>query len=330
MRAFRFHRPRTAAAAAQVAGENKTAVIKANGIDLLDRMKEGVDKPSDVIGLVDVEGLDTIGLGPDGEVVIGASVTLSEIAANDLIQKTLPILAESAGDAASPQLRHRATIAGNLCQHTRCGYYRLASFPCLKRGGEVCPSRQEGGVRDFAGIADNGVCASAHPSSIAPVLGALGAEIHVLAGDTERVVPFDDFWHAPTKGRASDTVLEPGDLITSVVIPTRPNKPLLGYAEIRQKAAYDWPLASAAVMIVLDNERKVWKAGVVLGSIAPTPWRAKSVEAALKGKAFDAAKAEEIAKLIAPEMTPLAGTEWRVKLATVALKRALEHAGKDA
>jgi len=182
VKAFTFVRPETVVQAAAAAAE-KGSVVKAGGVDLLDRMKERIDEPDRVVALGDVKdpALREIREDKDG-FVVGALVTLAQIAASDVVKRLCPALADAAGLAASPQIRQRATIAGNLAQHTRCGYYRHASFPCWKRGDDSCPVLADGGVQDTAAIFDNRPCASAHPSSLAPVLGACDAMVYGVNG----------------------------------------------------------------------------------------------------------------------------------------------------
>lgn len=167
MKAFTFVRPRTVDAAVAALAETGGAV-HAGGVDLLDRMKEHVDEPSHLVTLLDVPGRDAIALEDDGGVHLGAGVTLAALAENDVVRRFLPSLAEAAGQAASPAIRHRATLGGNLAQRTRCGYFRIASFSCLKRGADACPVRAETGVQETAAVFANEPCASAHPPAWPP------------------------------------------------------------------------------------------------------------------------------------------------------------------
>jgi xanthine dehydrogenase YagS FAD-binding subunit len=322
---FQFVRPRTSAEAQEALSEASGALLHAGGIDLLDRMKEGVAAPSTLVSLVDVQGLGGIEIDPSGDIRIGAGVTLAELAASEAVQRFLPSLAEAAGDAASPQLRNRATLGGNLMQHTRCGYFRLASFPCLKRGGTDCPVRAEGGVQEYAGVIGNEVCASAHPSSVAPVLGTLDAELLVRGGESVRTLAFADLWAAPRAGVPGDTTLARDEVIETIVIPARDDKPHVGHAEVRQKAAFDWALVTCSVRYALEGET-IREARVWFGSLAPTPWRATKAEAALVGGPATDAAAEKAAQAALADATPLAGTAYKVQLAKVALKRALAAA----
>jgi xanthine dehydrogenase YagS FAD-binding subunit len=262
----------------------------------------------------------------DGELHLGGLCTLNEIAGSDLVHQHVPALAEAAGGAASPQIRHRATLGGNLCQHTRCGYYRHASFPCFKRGAETCPVLADGAVQDTAGIFGNQACASAHASSLAPVLGAVGAALIVHRPGLKQPlvrIAFDDFYAAPVHGKGSDTTLGPGDVLVCVVVPIAGRSMRTAYSEVRQKAAFDWALTACGVCVDTDAEGKVTRAGVVLGSVAPTPHRAVAVEQALLGKAWTRETALAAAKHATVGATPLPGNRYKIQLADVVVRRAL-------
>ena len=329
MKAFQFIRARTGAEAAEQLAKAQDARVHAGGCDLLDRMKERVDEPAVLVSLCDAQGLGEVRIQDDGAILVGARVTLAELAEAAACKRFLPTLSEAAHLAASPQLRHRATIAGNLAQHTRCGYYRHKSFPCLKRGGSSCPVRADGGVQDTAAILGNEVCASAHPSSLAPVLGSLDAEIAVRDAKGLRWVAFADFWAPPAAGRASDTILAAGEVIEAVRIPARDAKQYTGYAEVRQKKAFDWALVSCAVRYE-QTEGKITGARVWYGAVAPGPWRAAKAEAALVGQTCSDEAAAKAADAALADATPLAGTTYKVTLAKVALKRALAAARERA
>ena len=329
MKAFVLVRPSSATGAVQALAEGGAVALKANGIDLLDRMKERVDEPDRVVSLSSAAGLAELTARGDGALRIGALVTLQMLADSADVKRLAPSLAKAAGLAASPQLRRRATLGGNLAQHTRCGYYRHLSFSCLKRGAAACPVRAETGVQDTAGIFGNSVCASAHPSSVAPVLGSLGAVVHVEGPGGARQVAFPDLWAQPERGRASDLSLAAGDVITAVEIPPVPGPTGFGYEEVRVKAAFDWALVSAAVRIH-GGLGKVSGGSIWLGSVAPTPIRAVAAEALLKGLVTEAL-AEKVGAAAAEGATPLAGNTYKVQLVKVAVKRALlEAAGRPA
>jgi xanthine dehydrogenase YagS FAD-binding subunit len=321
VKSFRYERPATLDAAVKALAEGP-ALLKASGIDVLDRLKERVDEPDRVVTLVDVPGFDAIALGPDGTLRIGALATLAAIAASADVRKAAPALAHAAEEAASPQLRNRATLGGNLAQHTRCGYYRLKSFPCFKRGDPFCPVRSPGAVQENAGIFDAEACACAHPSSLAPALGASGAVVVVRDAKGERRLPLADLYAPPAQGKASDTTLGPGDVITSVELAAAERPARSAFYEVRQRASFDWALVSCAVGFD-GGESAVKRARVWLGAVAPYPWRAAGAEKALVGKAFSPAVAAAAADAAVEGAKPLPGTAYKVDLVKVAVRRAL-------
>jgi xanthine dehydrogenase YagS FAD-binding subunit len=292
---------------------------------VLDRLKERVDEPDRVVTLVDVPGLDAVALGADGTLRVGALATLAAVAANADVRRHLPALAHAAGEAASPQLRNRATVGGNLAQHTRCGYYRMKTFPCLKRGAPACPVLAPGAVQEAAGIFDNAVCASAHPSSVAPAIGACGGTVVVRNAKGERRLALADLYEPPKRGKASDTTLAPDDVIVAVEFAAADRPPRSGFHEVRQRAAFDWALVSCAAGFQ-GGEQAVKTARVWLGAVAPYPMRSEAAEKALVGKTFSEAAAVAAGKAAAKGATPLPGSAYKVHLVEVAVKRALMSA----
>ncbi len=322
MKAFRYLRPASVEEAVKTSTP-ETAMLKAGGMDLLDLMKERVLTPDDVVQVPAVpERVRRVMTGPDGMLLVGALVTLAELA--EAMAGPLPEVAHAASLAASPQIRHRATVGGNLCQHTRCGYFRLLSMPCWKRGDKECPVLQEGGVQENAGIFSNGSCACAHPASLPPVFAALDSLVMIQGAKLERTIPIADLYAPPKRGKLTDTTLAAGEVLTRVLIPPQGDAQL-GYSEIRQKEAFDWPLVSAAARVVLRGG-KIAAANIWLGSVAPTPHRAVAAEKALMGKPFDDATIQMAAAAVADGATPLPGNSYKAELATVAVKRALLRA----
>ena len=322
MRAFRYERPTTLAAAVRVHAEGDV-LLKANGLDVLDRMKERIDEPTRVVTLSDVPGLDRIELAADGSLRVGAMATLAAVAASKEVRDACPALAEAAEQAASPQLRNRATVGGNLCQHTRCGYYRMKSFPCFKRGDPACPVLAPGAVQETAGIFGIGACACAHPSSLAPAVGAVGGVVVVQGPKGERKLSLAELYEPPQQGKASDTTLVPGEIIVRIEIPALVRGPgHQAYYEVRQRAAFDWALVSCAVSFV-GGEQGVKEARVWLGSVSPSPIRSEAAEKALVGKPFSEALAVAAGDAAVTGSTPLPGTLYKTELVKVAVRRAL-------
>jgi len=331
VKSFRYVRPNDVAGAAKH-GASADAVMKAGGIDVLDRLKERVDEPDRVVALLSLgdPALRAIDVGA-GTLRIGAFATLSDVAASVVVRTHAAPLAQAAGLAASLQIRNRATVGGNLLQRTRCGYFRIRSFPCRRRGDDACPVLKDGAVQESAGIFDNAKCASAHPASLPPVFGALGATVHVrrATGATDDL-PFGDLYVPPRKGQHSDASLEPGDIITALSLPALTGSDVAAYEEVRQKAAFDWALVSAAVKVSWNGEvfaKKVAeKASVWLGSVAPTPYRAKAAEAAILNKSLTDAVIAKASEAAAAGARPLDGNKYKVHLVKVAVRRALLRA----
>jgi len=325
MKAFRYIRPSKFEVASDLA--SKGAVLKAGGSDLLDRMKERLTTPDDLVALNEMFMLSAgRKIEPDGDVLrVGALVTLAEITESEELRAMFPALVEAAGKAASPQIRHRATLGGNLAQHTRCGYYRLASFPCWKRGDATCPVLADGAVQDTAAIFGNESCASAHPASLPSVLGAIGARIVVVRADVTEERPFAALWREPEQGVAADVALAPGEIITEVVLPKPATGRIVAYEEVRQKAAFDWALVSCGVGVTIAGG-KITEASVWLGSVAPMPHRAVAAEKGLVGASPSDATIEKAANAAVTGAKPLAGNGHKTDLVKVVVRRALMRA----
>ncbi len=193
------------------------AELKAGGVDLLDRMKEGFDNPTVVVSIAGVSGLDRIETGPPAK--IGALATLASIAANPGMIKLYPALAAAAVGAATPQIRNMATLGGNLCQRPRCWYYRLEEFDCRKKGGSECFAR-DGENRFHAIYETDLLCCCVHPSATGTALSAYGASLDVVSTKGKRTLPIDQFFYRPTDDATRENNLKPGEIIESVSIPT--------------------------------------------------------------------------------------------------------------
>ncbi|MFV1958874.1 MAG: xanthine dehydrogenase family protein subunit M [Planctomycetota bacterium] len=327
MKAFLFDRPRALGEVVRALGEEGDACLLAGGTDLLARMKERIDAPDRVVGLLDLgeamRGIETRA----GGLRIGARVTLAEIAASDAVRETVPHLARAASQAASPQIRNRATLGGNLAQHPRCDYHRHRSFPCWRRGATSCPVLEAGAVQEGAAAFGNDVCASAHPSSLAPALGTADAVLHVVGGQGARTVPFAAFWSPPEAGRATDFLLAPDEVITAVDVAARRSARGWGtsHQEIRRKAAFDWPMVVCAVALQRDAG-VVKRASIWLGAVSPHPLRAAAAEAIVGGKSPSPALALRAAEAAAQGATPLPGNAHKVQQVRAAVRRALVEA----
>src|SRR5262245_51594035 len=190
--------------------------LKAGGVDLLDRMKEGLDSPATVVSIARVPNLDAIAVGPPAR--IGAMATLSSIAAHPGVKKAYPALAAAAAGAATPQIRNMATLGGNLCQKPRCWYYRLEEFDCRKKGGKECFALE--GENRFHAIFDTDLtCCCIHPSATGTALLAYGASLDVVGPKGTRRLPIDQFFHRPVTDPTRENTLAAGEIVAAVAIP---------------------------------------------------------------------------------------------------------------
>lgn len=291
--------------------------LKAGGIDLVDLLKTRVETPEVVVNLLRLSDLKGIRAEADG-LRIGALATLAEIASHDGVRKRFAALAQACENAATPQVRNVATIAGNLCQRPRCWYFRSADFRCLKKGGASCFAHS--GDNRYHAIFETHPCPIVHPSNAAPALLALGAVVRTRGEAGVRELTIDKFFVRPSENIASETALHAGEVITDIFLPgqARPS----AYREIRQKESFDYALASCAVAGRFEGTA-VREIRVVLGAVAPVPRIVDAVAALLRGKSLTRELAAEAGALAVKDATPLSQNAYKVQMARVAVTRAL-------
>lgn len=316
MKSFAFVRPRTLEEARSSSLE-KGAALKAGGVDLLDHLKERLLAPDTLVNLRDVPGLDRIEEKGDA-LHVGALVTLSRLAGDPLVGSKYTALAQAAGEAATPQIRNVATVGGNLCQKTRCWYYRNRDLPCLKRGGDLCPAI-EGRNRYHAVLAYDR-CPSVHASNLAPALLALDARIRAVGEKGEREIPIDAFFAQDPKDLARENVLAPGEVVTEVLVPSSALRS--AYREAREKQSFDWPLVSAAAAVRLEGNDFA-QVRLALGAVAPIPLRAKESEDALRGARVDPDSVRSAAARAFAAAKPLAENGHKVPIGIAVLADAI-------
>jgi len=307
-------------AGAIAAGAQQGAVFKAGGVDVTDLMKEGVSQPAALVNLRRIGELDFL-REETGKLAIGPLVTLARLAEDPRVVKGANALALAAGWAGTPQVRNLATLGGNLAQRPRCPYFRSELFRCRKKGGSECFAIP-GENQDHA-VFDNDLCAIVHPSGAATALVALGASLKLKGPRGERTLPLEQFFVRPGQDVLRENVLQPGELIVEVRVPTGRRS---GYVKLMQKQTFDWPLADAASVLDLDGGT-VREARVVLGAAAPVPWRASAVEKALLGKKLDEASARDAARLATEGATPLDKNRHKLPALQAAVLRSLRAAG---
>jgi xanthine dehydrogenase YagS FAD-binding subunit len=319
MNRFELARPGTAAEARALLAEKPGSVFKAGGIDLLDHLKEHLVEPPRVVDLKSIPGLDRIVVEPDGGLRIGPLATLARVAAHDGVRKTHAALAQACGEAASPQIRSLATIGGNVLQRPRCWYYRLESYPCLKKGGDVCFA--VGGENRYHAIFGGGPSYAVHPSNAAVALLALGASFVLEGAQGGRTVPASEFFTPPAKDPERENQLGPSEVLTEIRVPAAAGL-RSAYQDVRERAAFDWPLVSAAVALRAEGG-VLREARVVLGAVAPVPWRSAKAEQALLGKPLDDAAAAAAARAAIFGAAPLSENGYKVGLVQAVVRRTL-------
>jgi xanthine dehydrogenase YagS FAD-binding subunit len=327
MQPFEYVSPTSARQAASLLSATwGQAAILAGGTDLLALMKEDVVTPKRLVNIKEIKELSGVSAQAGG-LRIGVLTTLTEIAENVTIKGKYPALADAAHEAASPQIRNMATLGGNLCQRPRCWYFRngFGLLPKDESGKELVDA---GDNRYHAILGNEGPAKFVSPSTIVPVLIAYGAKIHLEGAKGKRELPLEKFFVIPKSENDREHDLQSNELVTDVVLPPAEGWKVAHY-EIRQKAAFDWPLAVAAVALQGDASN-VQEARVVLGYVAPTPWPSPEAAAALKGQKVSEDTAKKAADAALSNAKPLSENAYKVQLARVAVKRAILKAAGGA
>jgi len=319
MKNFAYYRPVTPQQAVTLLDDKwGTAELLAGGTDLLDLQKEYVAQPDKIISLRDVRSLSGIQAMPTN-LTIAAGTTLADIAANTVIRNQFPALTTAASDIGGPQIRNMGTLGGNLCQRNRCWYFRDEPTHCLLKGGDTCFAI-DGENRYHAIFTQGHKCVIVNPSTLAPVLIALGAQADVLGPKGSRKISLGEFFHAPSSASEREHVLAANEMVLSVTIPVTGVKN--ASYEVRHKQAYDWPLVQAAVAFKYEDQ-KAKDVRIVLGHVAPTPHVATAAAKAVEGKEVTEETANAAGAAASEGAMPLAQNAYKVKLAAVAVKRAL-------
>ena len=303
------------------------AVPKAGGMDLLDLMKEGLLAPRRVVNIRALGQLRGVTEESAGTVRIGAGMTLAEIASHPLVAR-YPALAQAAARSASPQIRNVATLAGNLLQRPRCWYFRSAHHHCARKGGAACFAFT--GENQYHAIFGHDGCAIVHPSTPATALVALGATLEIAGAKGRRMLALEDFFVLPERDILHENVLAEGEIVTAIVLPRQEARSRSVHLRQGQMDSFDWPIADVAVAVVLDPDGTCRRASIVLGSAAPTPWRASRAEAALAGKRIDEETARIAARAALEGAQPLSHNAYKVPVLETLVHRALLEAAQGA
>lgn len=320
MKPFSYLRARSVdAAVARASDRNR---LFAGGIDLLGELKEGLAEADLLIAIGRIPGLDTVEATPDGW-RLGANVTVAAIAAHAQLAHALPALAEAAGHVASPQIRNVSTLAGNLLQHSRCWYYRHRDVQCLRKGSDVCYARD--GEHKYHSLFSGNWCISPLVSNLAVALTALDATVVVRNRREEHRLTMAQLYAPAWEDPAAHHALAADDMIVAVEIPVRARR--CAYVQVSEKADFDWALVGCAAALDFEPEsERVRQARVVLGAVAPVPYRDERAEARLVGHAIDESTADAAATLLLEDAEPLPQNAYKVPIARALIRRALLQA----
>jgi len=297
-----------------------TALPLAGGMDLLARMKDYIQQPDRIVNVKNALESSAIRT-PDGGFKIGAAMKIIDLAEHQEFGRLYPAVVAAAGEIGTPQIRNSGTIGGNINQRPRCWYFRNEEFVCFKKGGNRCFS-PAGENQYHAIFGNNGPSHIVHPSNLAVPFVAYGARFRVIGSNGEREVAASEYFTMPTPQNVlKENVLADDELLTHVILPA-PGNVKSGFYEVRYKESHDWPLAFATVVATM-NGNVVASARVVLGAVAPVPWRSEEAERALIGKPLNEAAAVAAAEAAVRAAQPLSRNGYKVQIAKTAVKRAI-------
>ena len=308
-------------AVAALSPEFEKALPIGGGQDLLARMKDYITQPDRIVNVK--AALESAVTPASGGLRIGAAMKMVDLADHPDVLRLYPAIAAAAVEVGTPQIRNQATVGGNLNQRPRCWYYRNEEFVCFKKGGSTCFS--PAGENQFHAIFGSGPSFIVHPSSLAVPMVAYGATFRLAGPTGERLVPAADYFTMPTlQNVRTENVLKPSELLTHVILPA-PGGLKSGHYEVRYKTSHDWPIAFATVLLTM-NGATVQSARVVMGAVAPVPWRSTAAEQALAGKTVTEETAAAAADAALRGARPLSQNAYKIQVAKTAVKRAILRA----
>jgi xanthine dehydrogenase YagS FAD-binding subunit len=324
MRPFAFLEPESVDQAVGLLADPKAGTRPlAGGVDLLGELKDELVEADALVNLKSVRGLDGIRFESDGTLRIGALATLAAVAAHDRLRRDFPIIADAARSVGSPEIRNIGTVGGNLCQRPRCWYYRSPAHRCLKKGGDVCFTIS--GESRYNAILGGGPSYIVHPSDLAPALIACDARVLIVGPWGRKEIALEELFVLPAKRLDHETVLRPGEIVTEVSVPAA-SSVVSGargrFIKFKEKETMDFALASVAALVRLDHGA-CREARLVLGGVAPIPWRATAAEAVLAGRRLDDAVAIAAADAALKDASPLSHNGYKIPLAKALVRQAL-------
>ncbi|MBS2036874.1 xanthine dehydrogenase family protein subunit M [bacterium] len=325
MKKFAFNRAETLEDAVS-AGASAGVRFIAGGTNLIDLMKENVERPDRLVDITRLP-LGEVKRQADGSLSLGALVSNAAVAEHPLVRGHYPLLSLALLSGASPQLRNLATVGGNLLQRTRCCYFYDLATVCNKRTPQTGCAARNGINRQHAILGHSQACIAVHPSDMCVALAALEARVRVLGRQGERTIPIADFHRLPGNEPEFDTILRAGDLITAVELPSNDWSEHSHYLKIRDRASYAFALVSVAVALQLDGEYIV-EARLALGGVAHKPWRLESAELALRGQRTSNSSYQRAAETLLQGAEGFEHNRFKIELARRAIVRACAEAAK--
>lgn len=327
MKAFELHNPASVKEAIALLDPQdaygQRVKIMAGGQDLLTELKDRIITPGSVVNIKHIPDIEATTYDAQNGLHIGALEEVDDIARNKTVRQQFPALAMAAESVASPQIRHIGTMGGNLCQRPRCWYYRNEAIVCLKKGGDTCYAA--GGENKYNAILGGGPSYIVHPSDTATALTALGASVTIAGPNGSRVVPIEKFFVLPKENVRRENILKPNEIVTAITVPNSPVAARSVYLKFREKMSMDWAMAACAVALNVQGG-VVKEARIVLGGVAPIPWRVPKAEALLIGHAPTDALFRSVAEAALAGAQPLEHNGYKVPLTKALVRRALHQA----
>jgi len=324
MAAFELFQPTSVDDAVALLDEHREdAWVLAGGLDSFDWFKDRILRPSVVVDLGGIESLRGVRTTNDG-LEIGAMTPLSEIVGHPEIVENYSLLVEAAELVASPQIRNQGTIGGNLNQDTRCWYYR-DGWTCYRAGGNICYADTPASMNREHAIFEADRCVAVNPSDTAPALIALDAQMVIRSSSGERVVSAEDFFIGPGTDITRMSVLQPGDLLTTIRVPATFAGAHFYFEKVRDRQVWDFPLVNVASAI-LANNGIIEEARIAVNGVAPRPLRMTAVENAVRGESLDDTTAERVSELAVRGAKPLRHNAYKIPLMRNLVKRSIQRA----
>lgn len=303
----------------ELLSEDGLSCVIAGGTDLVPQMRCGIRQPERLISIKDIPGLNMIQTSNGEGLTMGMSATLDDILQNEIIRISYPVLWQAISVTASPQLRNRGTIGGNLNQASRCWYYR-GDFHCWLKGGEICYARD--GENQKHAIFGGGPCYTVNPSDLAPVLVALKANLEIFGPDGRRILPVENFFQIPHEGSRQLNILSPREIITGISISFPASNSRSIYVKAMERRVWSFALSSVAAQVMFEKG-KVAGISVVLGGVAPRPWRLNEVESRLRGSILDDITINTVLEEAVAGAQPLSKNAYKGNLIKGLVKKAL-------